>query len=129
MLLHIHAFTRAPPLPIVRQAILNAAPAVRTLMHKHAGKVVGKPIALSEKQRTRFAVKAILDVISKKPGRLDEKLAREMIGIVQGSSEVLKKKQDIHQVAMVNRYVECRNIEMNVLLKRDGTEGMPVFSL
>lgn len=98
-------------------------------MHKHAGKVVGKPIALSEKQRTRFAVKAILDVISKKPGRLDEKLAREMIGIIQGSSEVLKKKQDIHQVAMVNRYVECRNIEMNVLLKRDGTEGMPVFSL
>jgi small subunit ribosomal protein S7 len=105
MLLHIHAFTRAPPLPIVRQAIFNAAPAVRTLMHKHGGKVVGKPVALSEKQRTRFAVKSILDVISKKPGRLDEKLAREMISIVQGSSDVLKKKLDVHQVAMVNRYV------------------------
>lgn len=67
--------------------------------------MVGKPVALSEKQRTRFAVKSILDVISKKPGRLDEKLAREMISIVQGSSDVLKKKLDVHQVAMVNRYV------------------------
>jgi len=108
MLLHIHAFTRAPPLPILQQAIFDAAPAVRTLMHKHGGKVVAKPIALSEKQRTRFAVKTILEVIKAKPGRLDEKLAREMIAIVQGTSPVIKKKLEIHRTAMVNRYVLYR---------------------
>jgi small subunit ribosomal protein S7 len=106
MLLHIHAFTRAPPLPIVRQAIVDAAPAVRTLMHKRAGKVTAKPVALSEKQRTRYAIQAILAEIESQPGRLEIKLAKEMIAILQGTSKVLKKKlEQIHQVAMVNRYV------------------------
>ncbi|KAF9462267.1 ribosomal protein S7 domain-containing protein [Collybia nuda] len=102
-LLHIHAFTRAPPLPIVRKAVFDAAPAVRTLMHRQGGKTVPKPIALGEKQRTRFAVQAILKSIEKKSGALEWKLARELISIVQGTSEVLKKKEEIHRFAMVNR--------------------------
>lgn len=104
-LLHIHAFTRAPPLPILQQAVFDAAPAVRTLMHRQGGKTIPKPIALGEKQRTRFAVFAILKAIEKKPGALEWRLARELIAIVQGTSEVLKKKEEIHRFAMVNRCV------------------------
>jgi len=103
-LLHIHAFTRAPPLPILRQAVFDAAPAVRTLMHRQGGKTVAKPVALGEKQRTRFAVQAILKASESKPGRtVAERLARELIAVVQGDSEALKKKVEIHRFAMVNR--------------------------
>lgn len=116
MLLHIHGFTRAPPLPIVRQAVLDAAPAVRTMMHKHAGKVIGKPVALSERQRTHYAVKAILKDVRHKPGSLAERLARQMIDIVEKyqtftggkvepNNAALKRKKEIHEIAMVNRYV------------------------
>jgi hypothetical protein len=123
MLLHIHALTRAPPLPIVRQAILDAAPAVRTLMHKHGGKVIGKPVALSEKQRTRYAIQAILAEIASHQGTLEEKLAKEMIAVLRGTSNVVRKKlEQIHQVAMVNRYVVvkfCVKVLLNVV-----TEGM-----
>ncbi|KAG5637743.1 hypothetical protein H0H81_003381 [Sphagnurus paluster] len=103
-LLHIHAFTRAPPLPILRQAVEAAAPAVRTLMHKQGGKMVAKPVALGEKQRTRYAVQAILKASKSKIGRtVEERLARELIAIVQGHSVALEEKLRIHQFAMVNR--------------------------
>lgn len=104
-LLHIHAFTRAPPLPILQQAVLDAAPAVRTLMHRQGGKTIAKPVALGEKQRTRFAVQAILKASESKPGRtVEERLARELIAVVKGDSDALKKKVEIHRFAMVNRY-------------------------
>ncbi|KAG5643685.1 hypothetical protein DXG03_000518 [Asterophora parasitica] len=102
-LLHIHAFTRAPPLPILRKAVDAAAPAVRTLMHKQGGKVIAKPVALGEKQRTRKAVQAILTASKTKVGRsVEERLAREIIAVVQGSSAALENKVAIHKFAMVN---------------------------
>ncbi|KAI0267453.1 ribosomal protein S7 domain-containing protein [Gloeopeniophorella convolvens] len=104
MLLWVHSLTRAPPLDIVRQAVLLGSPAVRSMSHSHGGKVVSRPIALSEKQRTRFAVKWILKASDKRPGQtLEERIAREIIGIIQGSSSVLDEKERAHTFAMVNR--------------------------
>ena len=48
MLLWVHSLTLAPPLEIVREAILLAAPAVRTMSHTQGGKIVSRPVALSE---------------------------------------------------------------------------------
>lgn len=106
MLLWVHSLTRAPPLEIVREAILLSAPAVRTMSHTHGGKIVSRPIALSEKQRTRYAVKWILKACDNRPGQtLEERLAREVIATVQGTSSVLVEKERAHTFAMVNRYV------------------------
>ncbi|KAH7927790.1 ribosomal protein S7 [Leucogyrophana mollusca] len=103
-LLHIHALTRAPPLPILREAILAAAPAVRCMTHKHGSKNVPKPIALSEKQRVRASVQAILNASTSKSGKtVEERLARELIAVVQGSSSALEAKEKVHRFAMVNR--------------------------
>ncbi|KAH7914255.1 ribosomal protein S7 domain-containing protein [Hygrophoropsis aurantiaca] len=103
-LLHIHALTRAPPLPIVREAILAAAPAVRCMSQKSGSKNIPKPIALSEKQRIRFSVKAILSASEGKSGKaVEERLARELIAVVQGRSSALEAKEKIHRFAMVNR--------------------------
>ncbi|EGN93862.1 hypothetical protein SERLA73DRAFT_126282 [Serpula lacrymans var. lacrymans S7.3] len=103
-LLHIHAFTRAPPLPILREAIMAAAPAVRCMSHKHGSKNVAKPIALGEKQRVRTAVQMIIKASEKKNGKtIAERLAREMIAVVQGDSRALEERETIHRFAMVNR--------------------------
>ena len=103
-LLHLHSFTRNEPLPLLREAILTASPAVKCLSHRHASKNVQKPIALGEKQRTRFAVKWILEASNSKPGKtLEERLAREVISVLEGNSKALAKKMDLHKVAMVNR--------------------------
>jgi len=106
MLLWVHSLTRAPPLEIVREAVLLAAPAVRSMSHTHGGKIVSRPIALSEKQRTRYAVKWILKASENRTGQtLEERLAREIIATIQGTSSVLAEKERAHTFAMVNRCV------------------------
>jgi small subunit ribosomal protein S7 len=105
-LLHLHSFTRSEPLPLLREAISAASPAVKCLSHRYGAKSVFKPIALGEKHRTRFAVKWILEASDSKPGKtLEERLAREVIAVLEGSSKALAKKAELHRVAMVNRYV------------------------
>lgn len=106
MLLWVHSLTRAPPLEIVREALLLAAPAVRSMSHTHGGKIISRPIALSEKQRTRYAVKWILKASDNRSGStLEERLAREIIAAVQGTSSVLAEKERVHTFSMVNRCV------------------------
>ncbi len=108
MLLWVHSLTRAPPLEIAREAVLLAAPAVRSMSHTHGGKIISRPIALSEKQRTRYAVKWILKASDNRPGQtLEERLAREIIATIQGTSSVLVEKERAHTFAMVNRYVSA----------------------
>lgn len=113
-LLHIHTLTRAPPLPILRKAIENIAPAVRCISNKHAGKTVVYPIALSEKQRTRIAIEWILKACDSRAGKdVEERLAKELVAIVEAMgkpgvrldevSAAYKKKEEVHKYAMMNR--------------------------
>lgn len=104
-LLHLHTLTRAPPLPIFRQAIFAAAPAVRAKSITVAVKTGIYPQALSERKRTWFAVEWLVSASNNQPGRtMGERLAREMIAAVNGSSKALNKKEEVHKLAMVNRY-------------------------
>lgn len=106
VLLWIHGLTRAEPLPIFRAALLAASPVVRCMSWKQGAKMRTIPIALSEKQRTRGAIKAILAASEKRAGQnVAERVAREIVGVLQGESEALRKKEDAHKVAMVNRFV------------------------
>ena len=106
VLMHIHGYTRAQPLPILRQAIFAASPGVRVAMHKRGAKNVAIPMPLSEKQRSRFGVEWILDASQKKAGKsLEMRLAKEIVAVVQGNSEALRKKEEVHRFAMLNRYV------------------------
>lgn len=104
--MHIHGYTRAQPLPILREAIIAASPAVRVVMHKRGAKSIPKPMALNEKQRIRYGVEWILNASEKKAGKsLEVRLAKEMVAVVQGTSEALKKKEEVHRFAMLNRCV------------------------
>ncbi|KAF9234228.1 ribosomal protein S7 domain-containing protein [Melanogaster broomeanus] len=104
MLLHIHTSTRAPPVPIVREAVLSAAPAVRVLSNRMVAKMAYIPTPVTEKQRVHDGVKAIIAASASRPGKtVDVRLAREMIGVVQGESKALEEKMRIHKLAMLNR--------------------------
>ncbi|KAJ7180469.1 ribosomal protein S7 domain-containing protein [Mycena filopes] len=119
-LLHIFTLTRVPPLPILREAVLLASPAVKTKSQTDGAKTTFTPVALSEKQRTHYGILWLLAACRSRTGRrLEERLAREMIDIVQRIQEaslmspdqlkqhrfpgLLGHKQDQHKFAMINR--------------------------
>lgn len=77
--------------------------------HKKGSKSIGVPMPLNEKQRIRFGVEWIIKASEKKQGKsLEVRLAKEMVSVVQGSSEALKKKEEVHRSAMLNRRVSLR---------------------
>ncbi|KIK67126.1 hypothetical protein GYMLUDRAFT_142028, partial [Collybiopsis luxurians FD-317 M1] len=104
-LLNLHAYTRAPPLPILREAIFALAPAVRLLRHRHSTKTIYKPVALSEKQGIWYAVEWLLGECKGRQGgpMIEERLAREIIKVIKGQSKALDKKVEVHKMATVNR--------------------------
>jgi len=111
-LVNIHMLTRAPPLPILRKAVEYVTPTVRNVVVSFTAKKVIFPQPLTEKQRTHQAIKWILEASKTRPGyKLQERLAREMIAIVEGAgkenmkelSPAYRMKEEVHRVAALNR--------------------------
>jgi small subunit ribosomal protein S7 len=109
-LLHIHALTRNPPLEILRAAVAKASPFVRVRSIRQGGKTIYHPVPLTEKQRTRKGILAMIDGCAKRNGKtIAERLAREAISIVMAESwnesDTLMKKKREHEFVMLNRCV------------------------
>lgn len=63
-----------------------------------------RPAALTEKQRIRAGVHAVLAASKNKSGKtVEERLAREIIAVVNGDSKAITDKELMHKQAMVNR--------------------------
>ncbi len=65
-----------------------------------------KPVPLSERRSLRKGISWLLDEC-KRPGplALDERLAREIIEILNGTSKILAKRDAAHKEAMLNKCV------------------------
>ena len=104
MLAEIHRLTGASPLPVLRSAIFRASPSVRVASMKKGAKTRLVPVPLADKQRTFYAVKWILKQSGNRgEQKLEQRLAREIIAIIDGSSRVLNQKAEVHKVASANR--------------------------
>ncbi|KIJ38926.1 hypothetical protein M422DRAFT_32990 [Sphaerobolus stellatus SS14] len=125
MLLYLYGWTRAAPFPIFRRAVELTSPSVRLVTSSLTRtKSVQVPIALSEKQRTYYAITWLLDASTpfKKLGKtVEERLARTVLDVVRAElpagqrdrtadeklaktlPEPLRKKWNVHHQAMVNR--------------------------
>jgi small subunit ribosomal protein S7 len=111
MLAQIHRLTEAPPLPILRHAIFLASPSVRIKSHKKSAKSLMVPMPLTDRQRTFFAIKWLLQASKSRSDRkLEDRLAKEVIRIIEGESDVLKKKMEVHKLAVANRCVPFRRV-------------------
>lgn len=111
ILLHLHAFTRRPPLPILREAIERASPAVRIINIKKSMKSVAHPVALSEKQRAWRGIEhMIVAAKQRNESEFAERFARVALDVLKGDRDkekislALKAKIQIHGMAVVNRY-------------------------
>ncbi|KAJ7149084.1 ribosomal protein S7 domain-containing protein [Mycena crocata] len=120
-LLNIHTLTRAPPLPILREAVQLVSPAVRIRTENATPtKIASVPIALTERQPTRLGIKWLLEAAKQRTSgqriRLEERLAREVIITLKEAAGARDKHSDdvkytgalaerekMHKFATVNR--------------------------
>jgi len=100
----------SPPLPILKEAIRLASPYIRIAQQKNRAKNVSVPLSLGERQRVHRAIRWILDASDKRTNPnaggskvFGERVALEIEAVLNGSSEVLKKKEQLHTMATVNR--------------------------
>jgi small subunit ribosomal protein S7 len=102
---HIHILTGgALPLPIFREAIRLVSPSVKVVTLKKRAKNLPTPRPLTERQRTRTGILAILKASDKRPEKhLWERIARECVNVLRGESDAIKKLEEVHRFAMANR--------------------------
>ncbi|KAJ1302107.1 hypothetical protein OPQ81_000938 [Rhizoctonia solani] len=102
---HIHILTGgAPPLPIYREAIRLVSPSVKVVTQKRRAKNLPTPRPLTERQRTRAGILAILNASDKRPEKhIWERVARECVNVLRGESDAIKKLEEVHRFAMANR--------------------------
>ncbi|WVQ83599.1 hypothetical protein IAT38_005740 [Cryptococcus sp. DSM 104549] len=102
---HVQRTTNLPPQPLVRQAILLASPSVKILSVRKFNKTIFSPRALTERQRTHEGVRWILKAAEK--GRTsasrDQRIAREVLGIIEGQSDVFRWLEERHKTGYMNR--------------------------
>lgn len=105
----VQAATNAPPVPQVKKAIELAAPSLRLLSMRKGPKTIMTPRALNKRQRTRIGIQNLIKTAERSRGgqaKFCDRIAREILMTLEGTSEVFKRVEEVHKLATLNRYVE-----------------------
>ncbi|KAI9219168.1 ribosomal protein S7 domain-containing protein [Blastocladiella britannica] len=101
------------PPALFAEAVAKAAPLLETKAFKRGTKVLQIPKALNERQRNRRAIVWMLEAAKKRPEKeFEKRLANEIVAVLEGSSEAIKRKDAIYKVALANRVNV--SIKMNI---------------
>lgn len=103
-MVEIRRQTHNDPYLITKAAIEKASPLVSHMSYKKGSKVTLIPKALSERQRRHKGIRWILDASDKRSGKnFSIRLANEILAVINGDSAALKKKEQLHKLALANR--------------------------
>ncbi|CAB5362256.1 ribosomal protein S7 [Rhizophagus irregularis] len=103
-MVEIRRQTHNDPYLITKAAIEKASPLVSHMSYKKGSKVTLIPKALNERQRRHKGIRWILDASDKRSGKnFSIRLANEILAVINGDSAALKKKEQLHKLALANR--------------------------
>lgn len=93
------------PVAVFHRAVSNAMPLMGTISVKKGGKAYQVPVGLPEKRRRFLAIKWLITAARERKGTagMARNLAAELLDAYNNSGTVIKKKQDLHRLAEVNR--------------------------
>ncbi|KAK4688069.1 small subunit ribosomal protein S7, partial [Tremellales sp. Uapishka_1] len=98
--------TNSPPLPLLHQAFTQCSPSIRMVSIKQGSKSVQSPRGLNERQRLRQGIMWMLKCAErgrKSGAKREDRIAREILAVLEGTSEVFKRIEEVHRAGMVNR--------------------------
>ena len=102
---------RVHPVTYLAEALDRNSPLVKNSNNRQGSKIVIQPFALFETQRIRIGWKALIDAAGGKMGRertreripFAERLAREVIKVMEGRGPGLANRLAQHKTAMINK--------------------------
>lgn len=97
--------TNQPPLPLLHRAIELAAPQVKNVSIRIGAKSHSIPRSLDERQRMNAGIRALLKASNRGRAHITDRLAREIIAVLEGSSTTYQRLEEVHRMAMLNRCV------------------------
>jgi small subunit ribosomal protein S7 len=106
MLSQLQLQTSSPPLPILYKALELTSPQVRIVGRRKGTKVLQTPQPLNQKQKVRQAWLWIVEASDKRQATEKEfgkRLAQEVVSVLNGQSEALKKLVARHEQAVTGR--------------------------
>lgn len=100
--------TNSPPLPLLHRALSLSSPSLRIVSRRKSAKVILTPKALTERQRVHQAINWLLKTAER--GRRggsprEQRIVKEVLAILDGTSDVLKRLDEVHKSGVANRYV------------------------
>ena len=100
----IHERTKKGGLNVFEQAIKNVSPLLELKSKRVGGANYQVPIQVSGERRQTLAVRWILAAVrSRKGKRMAEKLADELIDASNKVGASIKKRDDVHRMAVANK--------------------------
>ncbi|GAA5978043.1 hypothetical protein JCM11641_006609 [Rhodosporidiobolus odoratus] len=106
MLAQLQLTTGSPPIPLLRKAIELSSPSIRIVGRRQGTKVLQTPQPLTAEQRRRQAWKWIVEASDKRQGvekKFGKRLALEVLAVLSGQSEALKKLEGRHTQGVTGR--------------------------
>ncbi|GAA5930228.1 mitochondrial 37S ribosomal protein uS7m RSM7 [Sporobolomyces koalae] len=106
MLEQLQLSTRSPPLPVLYKALELTSPQVRLVGRRKGTKVLQTPQPLTQKQQVRQAWLWIVEASDKRQSTekvFGKRLAQEVLSVLNGQSEALKKLVARHEQAVTGR--------------------------
>ena len=96
--------TKREPLEVFMEAIDKARPLLEIRPRRVGGAVYQVPREVTESRGTILALRWILAIARKKKGKpMSIKLSRELLEIIDGQGDVLRKRENTHKMAEANR--------------------------
>lgn len=101
---YIKEKTGQDPFKTFQQALKNVAPLLEVLPRRVAGATFLVPRTVGAERRFSLAVKWIIEAARNKKGKpMYIKLAEELISAANNEGEAVKKKNEIHKLAELNK--------------------------
>lgn len=96
--------TEKDPVSVVQQAVLGVTPDITVKARRVGGSTYQVPIELRSTQGKSLAIRWLLGASRKRGGRdMAVKLSSELLDAAKGSGDAVRKKEEMHKMAVANR--------------------------
>lgn len=91
------------PLEIFSKALKNVSPRMETRPKRVGGANYQIPMEVSKNRQSALAMRWIIEAAKKKKGKMEDKLAGELILAAEGQGEAIRKRINIERMAEANK--------------------------